>query len=379
MPPAQADDIKTPHKEDLMPKSTLTITLGDDGLYHARIWATDSDGKRTSKRISGNSRKEVRQKAELFQNEIKRQKPTAMKMTVHEAAIGYIEYMERKKNPASASTLYSYHSMANSKLQSLRDIPIIDLTEEMLQDEIYELEMIYSGKYIHNIINFYVPAIRHFRKGFRPDLELPEKEAPVTRVPDADVLKARLHTLKDNKRLYIPVVLAAYCGLRRSEICALDLHTDVDYDVPYGSPDDLHNICVISISKARVPSKNSRYVTQGKTKSESGTRRLYAAQWIGDLLKEARDDPEFEWYSPDNTSHAFSKWAAKNNIGCSFHGLRHFFASIGKSLDIPDLYMMNLMGHSTVSMTNHYQEIMSDKELEVSDKLLRFLEQNKQG
>ena len=361
-----------------MPKSTLTITLGDDGLYHARVFSADSDGKRVSKRISGNSRKEVRQKAESFQNEVKRQKPTAMKMTVHEAAMAYIEYMENKKKPASAATLYSYQSMANSKLQSLHDVPIIDVTEEMLQDEVYELEMKYTGKYIHNIMNFYVPAIRHFRKGFRPELELPEKEAPVTRVPDADVLKAKLRTIKDNKRLYLPAILAAYCGLRRSEICALDLREDIDYDVPYGSPDDLHIICIINICKARVSSRHSRYVTQDRTKSEAGTRKLYAAQWIGDLLKEARDDPDFQWYSPDNTSHAFSKWAEKNNIGCTLHGLRHFFASIGKSLDIPDLYIMGLMGHSTVSMTNKYQEIMNAAELEVSDKLLRFLEQNKQ-
>ena len=361
-----------------MPKQTLTITLGDDGLYHTRVFSTDSDGRRTSKRIKGTTRKEVRQKAAQFQEEIKRQKPDAVRMTVREAALAYIDYMANKRKPASASTLYSYNSMAKTKLQNIADTRIIDVTEEMLQDEIYELEMHYSGKYIHNIMNFFVPAIRRFRKGFRPDLEMPEIEDPVTKVPDTKVLKEKISLLKDDKRLYIPVILAAYCGLRRSEICALDLHTDIEYDVPYTLHACERSVCVIHISKARVASLESRFVTQNHNKSEAGTRTVYAAQWIGDLLKEARDTPEFRWESPDYISHAFSKWAQKNNIDCTFHGLRHFFASIGKALDIPDLYMMNLMGHSTTSMTNRYQEIMRDKELEVSDKLLLFLEQNKQ-
>lgn len=361
-----------------MPKTNLTITLGDDGLYHARVFAADSDGKRISKRIKGISRKEVRQKADQFQTEVKRQKPSALKMTLREATSGYIEYMGSKRKPASAATLNSYTSMANTKLQRLADVPILDITEEMLQDEVYDLELKYSGKYIHNIMNFFLPAIRHYRKRFHPELEMPDIEDPVTKVPDVNLLKDRISLLKGNPRLYIPVILAAYCGMRRSEICALNLKEDVEYDVPYRKDDPAHTVCIIRIAKAKVRSVDHSYVVQNRTKSDAGTRDLYAPQWIGDLLKEARANPDFAWYTPDNTSHAFSKWAKKNDIQCTFHGLRHFFASIGKALDIPDLYMMNLMGHSTVSMTNRYQEVMEDKELEVSDKLLMFLEQNKQ-
>ena len=47
-----------------------------------------------------------------------------------------------------------------------------------------------------------------------------------------------------------------------------------------------------------------------------------------------------------------------------------------KALNIPDNYAMLLMGHSTDNMLQRYQEIMSDKQLEVNRDLLIFLEKN---
>lgn len=358
-----------------MPK--LTITQGKDGLFHARVFGPVRDnGKRPSKRISGHSKKEVEQKAKEIQEEFSRQKPQVFKMTLREAVYNYINYMENKREPASASTIRSYTSIAKTKFQNLMDVPLMDITENMLQDCVYDLELEYSGKYIHNIINFIVPAIRHSRKGFRPDLELPDKEKPVTKVPDIEDLRVKMEKIT-NRRLYIPTLLAAYCGMRRSEICALDFKTDIEYDVPYVVDGTEHRIGIIHITKALVQNAKGKYVLQHKTKSDAGTRNLIVADWINDILKEIRDDPKFEMYNPDRISHVFINWANNNGINCSLHGLRHFFASMGKALNIPDLYMMEAMGHETNYMLNHYQEIIDAKRAEVNNDLLLFIEKNR--
>lgn len=361
-----------------MPKTSLSITLGDDGLYHARVFAADSDGKRISKRIAGNSKKEVRQMAEQFKEEVKRQKPAVLKMTLREAAEGYIYYLSNKRDPIRESSAGNYRTFCRNQLLDLADVPIMNITEDMLQDEIYNMEMRLGAQYIRNVMSFFVAAIKHYRKRFRPYLEYPPVTQPKVKVPDPSFLAKKLPTLKRRKRLYLAVVLAAYCGLRRGEICALDLHKDIEYDVPYMLGDRVVNICMIHITKTMSRTESGKFVIYPRPKSSSGNRTLYAPDWIADLLKEARDKPDFKWLAPDSITSEFTEWARKNDIHCSFHGLRHFFASIAKSMDIPDNYMMNLMGHANTAMTNYYQEIIWETKLEVSEKLLSFLVANEQ-
>jgi len=361
-----------------MPKTSLSITLGDDGLYHARVFAADSDGKRISKRITGNSKKEARQMADQFKEEVKRQKPAVLKMTLREAAEGYIYYIGNKRDPLRESTMLNYRSYTRNYLLDISDTPIMDITEELLQDEVYKMEMKLGAQHIRNIMSFFVSSIKHYRKGFRPELELPPTSQSKVTVPDASVFSEKLHTLKNRPRIYLPVVLAAYCGLRRGEICALDLNKDIEYDVPYRLNGSDTSICVIHVTKTMSRVRGKGYEVFEMTKTKSGIRTLYAPEWISDLLKEARDMPGFTWPAPSSVSSAFRFWAHDNGIECTFHGLRHFFASIAKAMDIPDIYMMHLMGHANTSMTNYYQEIMNDKKLEVSDKLLSFVASNKQ-
>ena len=176
-------------------------------------------------------------------------------------------------------------------------------------------------------------------------------------------------------RLKIPVLLAAYCGMRRSEIAALNLNADVEYDKEIQLGNDTFVVSIIHVTKALVMDENRTYILKS-TKSDAGTRDLFIPAWLGDILKQVKDDPKYKPYLPHQISNVFDEWSAKRNIGCSFHGLRHFYASIMKALNIPDNYAMLLMGHSTDNMLQRYQEIMSDKQLEVNRDLLIFLEKN---
>ena len=345
-----------------------------NGMWHARVFAgRDATGKQINKRFIGYTDREVRRQAEDFLDEIKRN-PKAFGMTLAEATKKYLDYLSNKKTPISPSTMRAYKGMAKNHFKKLHSVPIVNISEEMIQDEIYELEQKISSKTIHNIVNFYVPCIQHSRRGFNPDLDLPPKQKSVTKVPDVAVLKKEIESIK-NIRLKIPVLLAAYCGMRRSEIAALNLNEDIEYDKEIQLGEDTFTVCLVHITKALVMDENRNYVMKS-TKSEAGTRDLFIPAWLGEILKQVKDDSNYKPYLPHQISNTFDEWSKKRNIGCSFHGLRHFYASIMKALNIPDNYAMLLMGHSTDNMLQRYQEIMKQKELEVNRDLLIFLENN---
>ena len=352
----------------------LNITYGEDGLYHVRVFAKpDAEGRRPSKRISGPTRKDVQQQALAWQQEMEQQNRSFYKMPLSEAAQKYLEYLSQKKKPLSPSTKRLYDSYAKLYFQNLHDISIFNITEEMIQAEIFELESKLSAKTIINIVNFYVPCIHHFRRGFHPDLELPEKEEATIQVPDMEYLKNKIATI-DNKRLLLPVLLAAYCGMRRSEIAALDLHNDVEYDVPLRINGTQTSGGFIHINRALVRGIEE-YEIKG-TKTKAGTRTVFLPGWLNDIVKQYRDDPEYVPYPPHKISSRFAEWAEREDICCSFHGLRHFYASLGEALNIPDLYMMSMMGHSTSNMLDKYKEIMADKQREVNESLFVYLNNN---
>lgn len=333
----------------------------------------DADDKRVYKRFTADSKREVEALAAAYKREVEKQAQIPRKTTLRDACTKYLTYLESKRESLSPSTLRSYYAFTRNHFQQLMDVDIMMITDAMLQQEIYLLEGKVSAKTTANIVNFFVPAIKHFRQGYRPNLTLPKKQKPKTKVPDNNKLYGDLKSL-EGKRLYIPVILAAFCGMRRSEIAALDLRTDIDYDTTVDISGEPHRICVIHITKAIVQNKDAQWVMKD-TKSDAGTRDVFAADWINDILKAARDDPDYRMYKPFEISNRFAEWADQRGIECSFHGLRHYFASIVKALNIPDNYAMKIIGHASDYMLKHYQEIMDEKTLEVNATLLTFIEQ----
>ena len=167
----------------------------------------------------------------------------------------------------------------------------------------------------------------------------------------------------ENTPLEIPVLLAAVCGLRRSEICALDFAEDIDYDKG-----------LIFISKALVMDEDNAYVLKD-TKSTAGERAVPCPRWVLDKIAAARDNPDYVRYKPNTITCKFSPIARACGVSCSFHGLRHYYASVMSALNVPEQYQMERMGHSTNHMLQRYQEYLRSKEVAINNDLMHALDQ----
>lgn len=139
--------------------------------------------------------------------------------------------------------------------------------------------------------------------------------------------------------LYIPVLLATQCGLRASEISALELrHVHEDY---------------ISIEQARVDTERGSVLKC--TKSTAGTRDVPISETLAETLRNAADeDGRICSMRSCNISMAWSRFAEKHklNSALNFHALRHHYASKCELMRIPIKYAAELMGHSSTDMLN---------------------------
>ena len=159
----------------------------------------------------------------------------------------------------------------------------------------------------------------------------------------------------------LPVYLAAYMGMRRSEICAIDLSKDVDL-----------NAKTIRINKAMVINQNNEKVIKG-TKTTNSTRTLPIPSVVYPVVEDAVHN-KYQIPTPGAVEARFIKM--KRSLGMdhiTFHSLRHYFASTLVVMEIPDFYAMKLMGHNSDRMLkNVYQHIRQDYMQEVSNKMDAF-------
>lgn len=331
----------------------------ENGKWHCRVYlGTTPDGRKKIKHITADTRKECEERAQAALKASQAPFYEAKQITVREAVSRYIE---RRRASLSPRTIRDYIKYSTTVFQRLIPVKICDLTDNLIQFEIDELAKSVSPKTIKNYWTFYHAAIHSADKTFAPDVELPPPKKPKFEMPDKDALLA-LFTGIQGTSLELPVLLACVCGLRRSEISALDLRSDVDYEKG-----------TIHVTKAIVLDENAEWVTK-EPKTDAGNRLVPVPSWLLEKLKAAADDPSFRMPCPNTITTDFWKVQERYPVGCSFHGLRHYYASVMEAAGVPELYQMERMGHSTSYMLKRYQEYLKEKEVEVNTALMSHLD-----
>ena len=318
----------------------------------------DEDGKRIYKSFTADTKKEAEYMAAEYLIEYEKEQEQACKLTLGEAIDLYID---SKIHILSPSTIVGYRGIRKNHLSTLMGQDINEITRQMIQKEISIESSKSSPKTVKNIHGLLSAVMHEYRPDFNFNTKLPQKEKPDIRIPTKEELRLILNAC-DDKEVYLAVILAAFEGLRRSEICAL---TWEDINLKKKT---------ITISKAVVVDENKNIV-QKNPKSYSGNRVLPifdAARFVfnGANKKTGR----IISLTPNQLSKKYGKVLRKLKIkGLRFHDLRHYFASVLLALNVPDKYAMELMGHSTNNMLKTvYQHTMQDKQNEVTESINNY-------
>lgn len=314
-------------------------------------------GKKKYKHLTAPSKAKLQEKVRAMEQETPKT-INALSLTIREAVNQYIARREKELSP---STLQDYRKHARSAFPELMALTIGDLTDEICQQAIDTYADTVKPKTVVNRWNLVYAAVKEAKRNVSIHIRLPSIRRKRLDMPDKDAL-LRLFREIENTPLEIPVLLAVSCGLRRSEICALDLDKDVDYQKG-----------LIHIDKALVIGPNNSYVLKD-TKTTAGERTVPCPSWVLAKLAEARDNPNYQPYKPNTITTSFTPIAKRCGVNCTFHGLRHYYASIMSALNIPEQYQMERMGHSTNYMLKRYQEYIKSKEAEVNDSLMNALD-----
>lgn len=254
-------------------------------------------------------------------------------------------YIESKSKILSPNTIHNYKMMKDNYLQSIMNYPINKLKDEQIQIAINELSLSRSPKTVRNAYGLLTAVLRMFRPSYTPRITLPQKEKKEIIIPERKQIEYMLNYAKD-KNIYIPIILAAYCGLREAEICALTSN-----DVKNGK---------IHVNKSLVFNDDTKEWIVKLPKSFAGNRYIDMPNKVRNVV-EGKTGKIVD-YTPDGLRMTFKKLMKKLDISnIRFHDLRHFYVSELFDMGLPEKYIIAQVGHSSASITKAVYDHLSIK------------------
>jgi integrase len=266
----------------------------------------------------------------------------------------------------SPATIRGYRVIQRNALKSLMPMQLRKITQNDLQVAINQEALDHSPKTIRNYNALITSVFSTFRPDFHPHTTLPQKQKKEIEVPEEDEVK-KLLAAANGTRYYIPIILAACAGLRRSEICALRWN-DVNFKKN-----------TLRIDSALVVDSDNETVEK-TTKSYSGTRTIPMMPPIRaaleEVLTDTTDPDDLIFKGSINTiTNKFPKILDKAGVRhFRFQDLRHYVVSIMLYLNIPKKYIANYVGHKDEKMIDEvYGHIMKDKKSTFTDLLSNYM------
>ena len=312
---------------------------------------TDENGKRIYKSFVSKDSKKGKAKAELMAAEFVLNKNKQIRVQEKTFEDKMQQYIEKKEMVLSPSTIKGYSNIQRMLLQNYpRFCSMItsDITNDDVQNVINSLVKSKSPKTVKNYYGLITAVIG---KEALLDTTLPQQVKPDLYIPTDEEIITLINAVK-NTELEIPVLLGAFCLMRRGEICALKL-SDIKGNV-------------IHIKHSMVLGKDKMwYIKQPKTNSSD--RFVEAPQFVVDRIKEVGHITNL---NPHSLSIMFQRVLKRNDIKhFRFHDLRHYSASVRHALGIPDAYIMADGGWSTDNVLKAvYRHAMSDRRQSMSAK-----------
>lgn len=301
------------------------------GSWRVQVYTgTDVNGKRIYKSFTAATKRDAEYLAAQYnqtQIDINR-----TDMSLYEATERYIK---SKENVLSPSTVRGYYIVLRNYVPELMRIKVRDITAERVQTAFNTFAKTHSPKTCRNAHGLISAVLKVQRPELMLNTTLPSKQKRDIYVPDEAEITT-MYELAAGTLIEIPFLLATQCGLRASEISALELQ-------------DVHDN-YIDIRQARVDGRDGAVLKAPK--SYAGYRHVPISTDLHDLLVSRSQEGRVCTLTSGNITKHWERFREKHAISadCNFHALRHHFASRCLLLGLPQKYTAELMGHSSLDM-----------------------------
>lgn len=288
------------------------------------------------------------------------------KATVEKYVNGYIE-RRRKDGTVEASTICGYSTLAKMAFKYIGQRKVAEISiaavEKMLSQMIVDgyspctrnkvlrfLRMVFKDAMAHDIVK------KNPFEFVRPPRK-PKTKINALNAEERTRMLELAHQAFGN-HLSLAIELALVTGMRRSEICALRWN-DIDED------------SIIHVRRSLGADNGTFYIKS--TKSDSSERDVPLAKPTFDLLMTRKNhltkianelgvdfgDPyiiakkeiSYEPYNPTMLSREFATFSQMNGFNCTFHDLRHTFATYMIAAGVDVVTVASYLGHANIAIT----------------------------
>ena len=295
------------------------------GSWRVQVYShTDYDGKRHYESFTAPTKREAELKAAEWST--KKTLRYQAGLTVREAIDGYIN---AKTGVLSPSTIRGYRKMQRNNYQVIEDKYIKKLTTEDLQLFVSNIAQTLSPKSVANIYALLSSSLSFYMPDVAFKVTMPRKVKKKVYAPSNEDRQTLFRMASPELKKCI--ALGAYGGLRRGEIGALTFA-------------DL-NGNILNIDKDMIQCDDGVWVLKEIPKTDESCRLVPLPQKVVDLLGHGNPESRIINYeNPGSITQCFTKLRNRLNVNVRFHDLRHYYASIGAVLGIPDNYMADFGG-----------------------------------
>lgn len=272
------------------------------------------------------------------------------------------------------STYYGYKGRVNGQMKKYFDekITLADCKPRLIhgfydylrEEGDNEQTVLHYHNLLHTAFEY---AIRQEILEYNPmnKVERPQVKKFVGGFYSVDEVKTLLECAKDDL-IYIPIVLAVYCGLRRSEVLGLSW-SNIDFEndkilIGQKSLEVVRNGKMVQIISDEMKTESSRrsfkMIPELKEilLAHKERQELYRKEFRKSYNKKYLDmvcvNPLGDLIKPSYITAHFPKLLEKNGLrNIRFHDLRHTCASLLVSLEVNMKVIQKYLGHSNMSTT----------------------------
>lgn len=315
------------------------------GNYRCLVYiGKDNSGKRVYKSFTHKDKRKCERMADEYADMHRR---VSDKYSFETAAERFVA---SRKAVLSPSTIRGYTNILNrlkNDYSAFYRRSITGITKSVLQDLVNEMSETMSPKTVRNRIGFISSVLKESDMPV-PNVVLPEKQKADLKIPDTKEVEKIIEAAKGTE-MEIPILLAAFGPMRRSEIAALEL-------------DDISGN-TIHVKRAVVIDESGNNVIK-TTKTYDSNRYIPMSEKIIEKIIDKGYVTSLK--NPQLISQRFEHIAKQAGcMGTRFHDLRHWCASYLHAQGVPDQYIMARGGWKTdrVMKAVYMHELSSEKNI----------------